>query len=56
VDVHELGLEFEQAQVNGRLRSEHFASGNAEEQRVMDTLVDMLEYLEDVQNVYHNAG
>jgi YebC/PmpR family DNA-binding regulatory protein len=29
---------------------------NAEEQRVMDTLVDMLEYLEDVQNVYHNAG
>jgi YebC/PmpR family DNA-binding regulatory protein len=27
-----------------------------EEQRVLDSLVDMLEYLEDVQNVYHNAG
>jgi len=27
-----------------------------EEQRVLDNLVDMLEYLEDVQNVYHNAG
>ena len=32
------------------------ASLNAEEQAVLGTLVDMLEYLEDVQNVYHNAG
>ncbi len=32
------------------------ASLSAEEQAVMDNLVDMLEYLEDVQNVYHNAG
>jgi YebC/PmpR family DNA-binding regulatory protein len=32
------------------------ASLNEEEQRVLDNLVDMLEYLEDVQNVYHNAG
>lgn len=28
----------------------------AEEQTGLDNLVDMLEYLEDVQNVYHNAG
>jgi YebC/PmpR family DNA-binding regulatory protein len=28
----------------------------AEEQAVLDNLVDMLEYLEDVQNVYHNVG
>ena len=27
-----------------------------EEQVAFDNLVDMLEYLEDVQNVYHNAG
>lgn len=26
------------------------------EQEVMDNLIDMLDYLEDVQNVYHNAG
>ena len=26
------------------------------EQAVLDNLVDMLEYLEDVQNVYHNVG
>jgi YebC/PmpR family DNA-binding regulatory protein len=32
------------------------ASLNEEEQRVLDNLIDMLEYLEDVQNVYHNAG
>jgi YebC/PmpR family DNA-binding regulatory protein len=32
------------------------ASLGEEEQRVLDNLVDMLEYLEDVQNVYHNAG
>jgi YebC/PmpR family DNA-binding regulatory protein len=32
------------------------ASLNAEEQAVLDNLIDMLEYLEDVQNVYHNAG
>jgi YebC/PmpR family DNA-binding regulatory protein len=32
------------------------ATLNAEEQAVLGTLVDMLEYLEDVQNVYHNAG
>jgi YebC/PmpR family DNA-binding regulatory protein len=32
------------------------ASLNEEEQRVLENLVDMLEYLEDVQNVYHNAG
>lgn len=27
-----------------------------EEQGVLDNLVDMLDYLEDVQNVFHNAG
>ncbi len=27
-----------------------------EEQVAFDNLVDMLEYLEDVQNVYHNVG
>lgn len=27
-----------------------------EEQSVMENLIDMLEYLEDVQSVYHNAG
>ena len=27
-----------------------------EDQRVLDNLIDMLEYLEDVQNVYQNAG
>jgi YebC/PmpR family DNA-binding regulatory protein len=32
------------------------AALNEEEQSVLDNLVDMLEYLEDVQNVYHNAG
>ncbi len=32
------------------------ASLNEDEQRVLENLVDMLEYLEDVQNVYHNAG
>ncbi len=32
------------------------ASLSPEEQGVMNTLVDLLEYLEDVQNVYHNAG
>jgi YebC/PmpR family DNA-binding regulatory protein len=32
------------------------ASLGEEEQRVLENLVDMLEYLEDVQNVYHNAG
>lgn len=29
---------------------------SAEENTVLDNLVDMLEYLEDVQNVYHNVG
>lgn len=32
------------------------ATLNAEEQGVMNNLIDMLEYLEDVQSVYHNAG
>ncbi len=32
------------------------ASLSAEERGVLDHLIDMLEYLEDVQNVYHNAG
>jgi YebC/PmpR family DNA-binding regulatory protein len=32
------------------------ASLNEEDQRVLENLVGMLEYLEDVQNVYHNAG
>jgi YebC/PmpR family DNA-binding regulatory protein len=32
------------------------ASLSEEEQRVLGNLIDMLEYLEDVQNVYHNAG
>lgn len=32
------------------------ASLGEEERRVLDNLVNMLEYLEDVQNVYHNAG
>ena len=31
------------------------ASLSAEEQGVLDSLIEMLEYLEDVQNVYHNA-
>ena len=29
---------------------------SAEEQGVLENLIEMLEYLEDVQNVYHNAG
>jgi YebC/PmpR family DNA-binding regulatory protein len=29
---------------------------SAEEQGVLEHLIEMLEYLEDVQNVYHNAG
>jgi len=32
------------------------ASLSEEEQVALDNLIDMLEYLEDVQNVYHNAG
>jgi YebC/PmpR family DNA-binding regulatory protein len=32
------------------------ASLSAEEQGVLTALIDMLEYLEDVQSVYHNAG
>jgi len=32
------------------------ASLSAEERGVLDSLIEMLEYLEDVQNVYHNAG
>jgi YebC/PmpR family DNA-binding regulatory protein len=31
------------------------ASLSAEERGVLDSLIEMLEYLEDVQNVYHNA-
>ena len=27
-----------------------------EDQSVLENLVDMLDYLEDVQNVFHNAG
>jgi YebC/PmpR family DNA-binding regulatory protein len=29
---------------------------SAEEQGALENLIEMLEYLEDVQNVYHNAG
>lgn len=29
---------------------------NAQEQETLETFLDMLDYLEDVQNVYHNAG
>ena len=29
---------------------------SAQEQENLDTFLDMLDYLEDVQNVYHNAG
>tara|TARA_B110000503_G_scaffold102240_1_gene152708 strand:+ start:21698 stop:22411 length:714 start_codon:yes stop_codon:yes gene_type:complete len=29
---------------------------NEEDQGVLEILIDMLDYLEDVQNVYHNAG
>jgi YebC/PmpR family DNA-binding regulatory protein len=29
---------------------------SAEEQATLESLIEMLEYLEDVQNVYHNAG
>jgi YebC/PmpR family DNA-binding regulatory protein len=32
------------------------ASLSADEQLVLENLIEMLEYLEDVQNVYHNAG
>lgn len=32
------------------------ASLSDDEQVILDSLIDMLEYLEDVQNVYHNAG
>lgn len=28
---------------------------SAEERGILDSLIDMLEYLEDVQNIYHNA-
>ena len=27
-----------------------------EDQAVLDNLIDMLDYLEDVQNIYHSAG
>jgi transcriptional/translational regulatory protein YebC/TACO1 len=29
---------------------------SAQEREALETFLDMLDYLEDVQNVYHNAG
>lgn len=48
------GLEFEVDDI--QFVPQTSAALSAEEQGVLDNLVDMLEYLEDVQNVYHNAG
>ena len=48
------GLEFEVDDI--QFVPQTSVSLNAEEAGVMETLIDMLDYLEDVQNVYHNAG
>jgi YebC/PmpR family DNA-binding regulatory protein len=48
------GLEFEVDDI--QFVAQTSAQLGAEEQAVLDNLVDMLEYLEDVQNVYHNVG
>jgi YebC/PmpR family DNA-binding regulatory protein len=48
------GLEFEVDDI--QFVAQTSAELGAEEQAVLDNLVDMLEYLEDVQNVYHNVG
>jgi YebC/PmpR family DNA-binding regulatory protein len=48
------GLEFEVDDI--QFVAQTSAELSAEEQGVLDNLVDMLEYLEDVQNVYHNVG
>ncbi len=48
------GLEFEVDDI--QFVAQTSAELGAEEQGVLDNLVDMLEYLEDVQNVYHNVG
>lgn len=47
------GLEFEVDDI--QFVAQTSAELGAEEQAVLDNLVDMLEYLEDVQNVYHNV-
>lgn len=48
------GIEFEVDDI--QFVPQTSVSLNAEEAGVMETLIDMLDYLEDVQNVYHNAG
>jgi len=48
------GLEFEVDDI--QFVAQTSAELSAEEQAALDNLVDMLEYLEDVQNVYHNVG
>ena len=53
LDVFE-GTEFEVDDV--QFVPQTFVSLSDQDQEVMDTLIEMLDYLEDVQNVYHNAG
>ena len=48
------GIEFEVDDI--QFVPQTSVSLNAEEAGVMEALIDMLDYLEDVQNVYHNAG
>jgi transcriptional/translational regulatory protein YebC/TACO1 len=48
------GIEFEVDDI--QFVAQTTAELNEEEQGVLEHLVDMLEYLEDVQNVYHNGG
>ena len=48
------GIEFEVDDI--QFVAQTTAELNEEEQGVLQHLVDMLEYLEDVQNVYHNGG
>ncbi|MEH6519549.1 MAG: YebC/PmpR family DNA-binding transcriptional regulator [Halioglobus sp.] len=48
------GLEFEVDEI--QFVPQAVSALGDEDQGVLDTLIDMLEDLEDVQNVYHNAG
>ena len=48
------GIEFEVDDI--QFVPQASVSLSEQEQEVMDNLIDMLDYLEDVQNVYHNAG
>ena len=49
-----MGIDFEVDEI--QFVPQASVSLGEEEQLAFDNLVDMLEYLEDVQNVYHNAG